>query len=194
MQQDISGKLKGYKEENVELSSNHTNKFENLLKSELHPKKKKTTSFKWLSVVASVVLLVSLAIKFYPSENLEENLIEKKDAEINPAQDEISLGSISPEFNTIETYYVNSIELVMNDLKFTDANEEILTGYLSKIKELSLEYKSLIKELNTKGVNDNTIDALIRNLQLRLQLLQRLKRQLKQLKNLNTQKNENTII
>ena len=64
----------------------------------------------------------------------------------------------------------------MSDLRVTDANEEILAGYLSKIKELAQEYKALTKELNTKGINDNTIDALIQNLQLRLQLLQRFKK------------------
>ena len=70
----------------------------------------------------------------------------------------------------------------------------MVDGYLLKIAELTKEYKSLTKELNTKGVNDATIDALIRNLQLRLQLLQRLKKQLKQLKNLNTKQNETQII
>jgi len=65
---------------------------------------------------------------------------------------------------------------------------------LLKIAELTKEYKLLTKELNIKGVNDDTIDALIRNLQLRLQLLQRLKKQLKQIKELNTTQNESQII
>ncbi len=76
----------------------------------------------------------------------------------------------------------------------TEENKEIVDGYLLKIAELTKEYKSLTKELNTNGVNDATIDALISNLQLRLQLLKRLKKQLKQLKNLNTKQNETQII
>jgi hypothetical protein len=182
MQQDIRDALKNFKEEDIVLTKNHSKKFEDLLMQQMHPKKSKKKNYTWLSIAASVVLLLSVAIQFYPETKVEN------------AVKEISLGSISPEFNSIETYYTNSINLVMRDLKVTDANEEILFGYLSKIKELSIEYKSLTNELNTKGVNDNTIDALIRNLQLRLQLLQRLKKQLKQLKNLNTHKNENTII
>jgi hypothetical protein len=182
MQQDIREALKDYKEDNVALTNNHSNKFEDLLMQEMHPKESKRNNYKWLSIAASVILLITIGIKFYPETKID-----------HPVK-EISLGSISPEFNTIETYYTNSINLVMDDLQVTNENEEILEGYLSKIRELSLEYKSLTKELNTNGVNDNTIDALIRNLQLRLQLLQRLKKQLKQLKDLNTHKNENTII
>ncbi|TMM32130.1 hypothetical protein FDT66_01300 [Polaribacter aestuariivivens] len=185
MQKDIREELKDYKEPNVELSANHQNKFEKLLMAELHQQQPKKKSFKWLSIAASIVLLISLGIKFYPKEN--PKLVEK------PAKD-ISLGSISPEFETIEKYYKNSINLEISQLELTEDNKEIIDGYLSKIRELTKEYKSLTKELSTKGVNDSTIEALISNLQLRLQLLQRLKKQLKELKNLNKTQNETQII
>ena len=187
MQQDIREKLKKYKEENIELSSNHSNKFEGLLMQEMHQQKSKKKTFKWLSIAASIVLLVSLGVKFYPSENIEPNKIE------NPVK-EITLGNISPEFNTIETYYKNSINLEISQLDLSEENKEIVDSYLLKIAKLTKEYKSLTKELNTNGVNDATIDALIRNLQLRLQLLQRLKKQLNELKNLNTKQNETQTI
>lgn len=191
MQQDIREKLKDYKEKNVELSSNHIDKFEALLKQEMHQQKPKNKTFKWLSIAASIVLLISLGIKFYPSENIEPQL---KDAETSSVQKQITLGNISPEFNTIETYYTNSINLEISQLDLSEENKEIVDSYLLKIAELTKEYKSLTKELNTNGVNDATIDALIRNLQLRLQLLQRLKKQLNELKNLNTKQNETQII
>lgn len=186
MQQDIKKLLKNYKEDNVALSENHASKFENLLQKQMHQQKPKKKNFKWLSVAASIVLLVTLAVKFYPTNEIVE-----------PKQNlpkEISLGSVSPEFQTIETYYINSINLEISQLDLSDENKEIVDGYLLKIAELTKEYKLLTKELNTKGVNDATIDALIRNLQLRLQLLKRLKKQLKQLKNLNTKQNETQII
>ncbi|QTE22972.1 hypothetical protein [Polaribacter cellanae] len=189
MQQDIKEKLKGYKEPSVELSANHANKFEKLLMAEMHEQKSKKKNFKWLSIAASIVLLISLGIKFYPSKN-----IETVDTETGSAQKEISLGSISPEFETIEKYYKNSINLELSQLELTDDNKEIIDGYLTKIEELTKEYKSLTEELSTKGVNDSTIEALISNLQLRLQLLQRLKKQLKELKTLNKTQNETQII
>lgn len=185
MQQDIRDSVKDFKENKIELSANHFNKFEALLEKELHQNKPKKKNFKWLSIAASVVLLISLGVKFYPTENIEIPVKEVK---------EISLGSVSPEFETIEKYYKNSISLEISQLEMTDENKEIIDNYLIKITELTKEYKSLTLELNENGVNDATIDALIRNLQLRLQLLKRLKKQLKQLKNLNKTQNETQII
>ncbi|WP_397446968.1 hypothetical protein [Polaribacter sp. R77954] len=191
MQQDIRKKLKEYKDDQVELSANHTHKFEALLQQEMHQQKPKKKTFKWLSIAASVVLLISLAVKFYPTENIAPNLT---DAEIESTQKHITLGNISPEFQAIETYYKNSIKLAISKLDLSEDRKEIVDEYLLKIAELTKEYKNLTQELNTNGVNDATIEALIRNLQLRLQLLQRLKKQLNELKNLNTKQNETQII
>jgi hypothetical protein len=191
MQQDIRDTFKNYEEENVELSKNHSTKFEALLQQELHQNKPKKNYIKWLSVAASIMLLVSIGIQFYPNK-IAEPIITKNDNDSTTKQ--ITLGNISPEFNTIETYYTNSINLEISQLDLSDENKELVDSYLLKIAELTKEYKNLTQELNTKGVNDATIDALIRNLQLRLQLLQRLKKQLNEFKNLNTKQNELQII
>tara|TARA_B110000503_G_scaffold138265_1_gene224134 strand:+ start:1300 stop:1881 length:582 start_codon:yes stop_codon:yes gene_type:complete len=193
MQKDIREELKKYTDVNVELTANHARKFEDLLQSEMQQQKPKKKNYKWMSIAASVVLLVSLAINFYPTKTSEDDL-NNKGIETSSGIKQISLGSISPEFNTIETYYKNSINLEISQLDLSEENKDIVDGYLLKIAKLTKEYKSLTKELNTNGVNDATIDALIRNLQLRLQLLQRLKKQLKQLKNLNTKQNDTQII
>ena len=41
MQQDIRESLKNYKEKNIKLSANHSNKFEALLQQEVHQQKSK---------------------------------------------------------------------------------------------------------------------------------------------------------
>jgi hypothetical protein len=186
MQKDIKNSLRDFEEQNIEMSKNHVSKFEGLLMAELHLKKSKKKTFKWLSIAASVMLLVSLGIKFYPTDSIEKP--------IETSLEKISLGSISPEFQTIETYYTNSIKIEISKLELNDDNKEVIESYFEKIAELTKEYKLLTLELNTKGVSDSTIDALIRNLQLRLQLLKRLKKQLEQLKNLNTIHNEIQVI
>jgi hypothetical protein len=192
MQQDIRDRFKEYKDERIELSSNHTRKFEALLQSEI-PQHKPKAYLKWISVAASVVLLVSLSIKLYSRKTMEGDLLNTG-TDISLVVNKISLGSISPEFQTIETYYKNSIKLEISQLEMTEENTEIVDVYLFKIAELTKEYKSLTKELNIKVVNDATIDALINNLQLRLQLLKRLKKQLKKFKKLNTTQNETQVI
>lgn len=187
MPKDIRKIVENYPEESGSLSSNHEAKFQKKLMKELHVSKQKR-NYTWLSVAASVVILISVAIQFYPSDLNNKKLI--KDSE----KQEVSLGSLSPELQSIESYYVNSINLEISNLEVTDDNKEVLDSYLAKIGELTSEYKSLTQELNTKGVSDEIINALINNLQLRLQLLQRLKKQLNDLKNLNTKQNETQII
>lgn len=180
MSKNIREIMKNYKNEDVSLSANHRNNFQDRLLKEVHhqPKKK---NYRWLQVAASVVLIVSLAVGYFG--------IERTPEEIKPTK-VISLGSLSPELKSIEKYYENTINYEISNLSVNDSNKEILDGYLAKIGELSTEYKSLTLELNTKGVNDEIINALINNLQLRLQLLQRLKKQLNDLKQLNSKQNE----
>ena len=193
MPKDIKKTLKNYTDENINLSENHTKKFEAKLMQNLHQSKPKNQIFAWLSIAASLVLLVSLAIQFYPTKNIEDIKYPIENNESNQPE-KVSLGSISPELNTIETYYTNSINYELSQLDLNENNKEILDQYLAKIGELTKEYKKLTQELSKKGINDATVDALISNLQLRLQLLKRLKKQLNDLKNLNTKQDENQII
>ena len=181
MSKDIREIMKKYKNEDVSLSANHRNKFQERLLQEVHQKPKKR-NLRWLQIAASIVLILSVSIGYFNTETLEEIPVT--------SAKEISLGSLSPELKSIENYYVNSINYEISNLDVNEKNKEILDGYLAKIGELTTEYKSLTTELNTKGVNDEMINALINNLQLRLQLLQRLKKQLNELKNLNSKQNE----
>ena len=186
MPKDLRKMMENHSEEQVNLSSNHQLKFEDKLQKELHAEQPKRTSYRWLSIAASVVILIGFGLQFILTN--PDNPSKKEENE-----QRIGLGNISPELNTIETYYTNCINLELSELEITDQNQEILHNYLAKIKELANEYKSLTDELNTKGVNDETIDALISNLQLRLQLLKRLKKQLNKLK-LNTKENEHQTV
>jgi hypothetical protein len=188
MPKDIRKILENYPEESVNLSANHSNKFESKLMKELHQEKPKRRTVYWLSIAASIALLVSVGLQFINiggGNDSDDEIVTK------PVENKISLGTISPELNTIEAYYVNSINLELSQLEITDENKELIDSYLQKIGELTEEYKSLTQELNTKGVNDQTIDALINNLQLRLQLMKRLKKQLNTLKEVNSNRNEN---
>lgn len=178
MSKDIREIIKDYSQDQSLLSKNHRDKFQARLKKEMHSNQLRR-SYSWFQIAASIIVLLSVGVGYYTSQ--KETIIPAKN---------ISLGTISPELKTLETYYANSINYEISTLSLNKGNKEILDGYLAKIGELTKEYKSLTTELNTKGVNNNTINALIDNLQLRLQLLQRLKKQLKELKNLKTDQNE----
>ncbi|NVK51596.1 MAG: hypothetical protein HWD85_01585 [Flavobacteriaceae bacterium] len=182
MSKDIREIMKNYKEQEISLSANHRKNFQDRLLKEVHAQPQKR-NYKWLQVAASIVLIVSLAVGYFTIDS-------GNGKPINTSTKNISLGSLSPELKSIESYYVNSINYEISKLNVTENNKEILDGYLAKISELTSEYKSLTQELNTKGVNDEIINALINNLQLRLQLLQRLKKQLNELKKLNSKQDE----
>ncbi|CAM1365876.1 conserved protein of unknown function [Tenacibaculum soleae] len=179
MSKDIREILSNKAENKVEISTNHRQRFQEKLMKELHEKPVVKKSYQWLYIAASIVLLVSLGVRFYPTNTIETPIKEIPEEYKN----NISLGNVSPELKTLESYYINTINYELSQLELTDDTKEFIDGYFAKIGELTNEYKSLTEELNTKGINDNTINALIGNLQLRLQLLKRMQKQLHELKN-----------
>ncbi|GGH03259.1 hypothetical protein GCM10011416_22730 [Polaribacter pacificus] len=183
MSKDIREIMEDQPSKDISLSENHRNKFQERLLKEVHQQPKKR-SFLWLQVAASIVVLMSLALGYFGMDTKPSELPSEKPTK------EVSLGSLSPELKSIESYYINTINYEISNLSVDENNKEILDGYFAKIAELSSEYKSLTTELSTKGVNDEIINALINNLQLRVQLLQRLKKQLNDLKNLNLKQDE----
>lgn len=185
MDKDIRDILKNNTNNNVEISSKHRERFQQKLLSELHEKPSEVKKYKWLYVAASIVLLVGVGIKFSQT-NIEGEELPKitNSVELNN-NSQISLGSISPELKTIESYYINTINYELSQLELTKENKELFDGYLTQLGLLTKEYKSLTQELNKKGINDDTINALIGNLQMRLQLLKRMQKQLHEFKNPN---------
>lgn len=184
MHKDIREIMKEEHSETTEVSLGHRARFQQKLMEELHstPIKRKRTSNLWWYAAASI-LVVALAITGYyrsltTSLPLDPSPVQSSASEEYP----ISLGSISPELKTIESYYTNTINYELSKLELTQSNKELFDGYLSQLSDLTKEYKLLTKELNTKGVNNDIINALIGNLQLRVQLLKRMQKQLEEFK------------
>ncbi|MCB0433007.1 MAG: hypothetical protein KDD18_08385, partial [Mangrovimonas sp.] len=91
----------------------------------------------------------------------------------------------------VEDYYLATINLELSKVKYTPENKELLDGYLQRLDELTKEYKRLTQELNTSGPNELTINALIDNLKFRLNLLYKLRNQIKELQSAETNDLEN---
>lgn len=180
MSKDLRELLKNKVEENSNLSNHHRINFEARLKNELHQEQKNGFSF-W-KIAASITILIGLtaSIYFFNSTSVEPEMATKFE----------SLGSVSPELKKVENFYLASIQSEILELEQTPENKELLDGYLEKISELDIDYKELTNDLNTEGINEKTINALIDNLQLRLKLLYQLKEQLNDLKTVNELKNE----
>lgn len=169
------------------MKEGHDDRFSKRMEEEL-PKEKKS-SFSFLKIAAAAAILFSAGFLAYQKYN-KVPAIESEVVEKNPnseTQKGISLGDLSPDLKKIESYYVANINLALSKLEISDGNEALINSYMEQLDALNTEYKNLNNELNEIGPNDQTISALIQNLQLRLQLLQKLKKKLNELK---TSKNE----
>lgn len=179
------------KKESYQMKKGHEDRFFEKLENEM-PKKASTNTYFWLKIAASVVVLVGLTSYFYI--NTADDSTQKTTIVINDnekSKDGISLGDLSPDLKKVENYYVANISIALAGLEVSDENKDIVDSYMEQLAELNKEYEKLNQELNEVGPNDQTIEALIQNLQLRLQLLKKLKEKLNQLK---LSKNEQTAI
>ena len=172
------------KVERYAMKSGHAGRFQDRLEREF-PKQNGKRSYFRLSVAASLVLALGLGI-YWVSQTRKSNPDSNTtivDVETRTANSVgISLGDLSPDLKKIEDYYVANINLQLSALEFDTSTKTLVDGYMERLAELDQEYERLNTELNTLGPNDDIIAALIKNLQLRLQLLQRLKTKLNQLK------------
>ena len=153
----------------------HEAKFSKMLDEAL-PVKSKKSAFTFLNIAASVVLLIGFSFGAY-------QFLGSEDVEI-PTQETVarkSLGDISPQFKKVEDYYLANINLELSKMKVTPESKELFDGYLVRLEELNKEYHRLEEELTQFGPNEQTVNALIDNLKLRLNLLYRLKEKLSEL-------------
>ena len=176
-----------------QLSKGHEAKFLEKLNQELPQKKQSRWSF--LNIAAGVLLLVGLGFGSYTLFNKEVTpaevvVADTPEPETSPEEKTMTLGDISPDLKKVEDYYVANINLELSKLKLTPDNKELFDGYVLKLEELNVEYKSLSKELSDNGPDEHTVNALIQNLKFRLNLMHRLKEQLKQLSTLSASQGE----
>lgn len=185
MAQDIR---KLFKEEskvsNQKMPSGHEARFLEKLDNAL-PKQKSKPMFTFLNIAASVVILIGLSFGAY--KFMSSTPEEIKGNEVVDTQVESPLGKLSPQLKKVEDYYLANINMELAKMEVTPDNKELFDGYLERLEELNTEYSVLADELTTSGPTERTVNALIDNLKLRLNLLYRLKEKLNEL---NTQNNE----
>src|SRR6056297_717527 len=186
-------------EKRFKMKEGHEERFFSKLDRELpkNPPKKKVFSL-WMQIAASVVVAVGLSFYYFnsnegPVDSDEKVTVVDRDNP-NIGVQGISLGDLSPDLKKIETYYTTNINLQLSELADDPGNKELVDSYMDRLAELNKEYQRLNEELNELGPNDQTISALINNLQLRLQLLQKLKTKLNQLKSSKNEQESSNIV
>tara|TARA_R100000935_G_C2772310_1_gene138163 strand:+ start:209 stop:811 length:603 start_codon:yes stop_codon:yes gene_type:complete len=200
MAQDIRKMFKdddtGTKEK---LSKGHQNRFEAKLDAAL-PTKKNSTKFNFLKIAAIFIIAIGIGAFFLnknqtittetpmvvaPKVKTDKNEIPEK---------EFQLSEISPDFKKIENYYLAGINMELSKLEVNPTNKALIDSFMGKMSELNNEYKRLNTEFNETGPNEQTIEAMVENLQFRLDLLYKLKNKLKEVKQTKNTRNENNKV
>ena len=168
------------------MEDGHEARFLERLEENLPEKMEGRSTFFFVRIAAAVIVLMATTI-FFVFQNSSEvgmpsTLPEVTTANVNPSDSAISLGDLSPDLQKIEAYYVSNINFELSQLDVSEAYKDMVDGFMQQLADLDKEYRLLNDELNDLGPNDETIAALIQNLQLRLQLLQKLKGKINQLK------------
>ena len=181
------------KEERFVMNEGHEKRFMELLGKELPEQKK--PSFFILKIAATILVLVGIGTVFFMSG--EDSSIKTTIVDKNPGVETrtgISLGDLSPDLKKVENYYVANINIELSKLNISGDNKELVDSYMERLTELNVEYIKLNEELNQVGPNDQTISALIKNLQLRLQLLQKLKEKLNEVQSSKNEQYETNAV
>ena len=167
----------------AKMPKGHEARFLNKLEEALPIEKKTSSSFGFMRIAASVVILIGLsfgAYKYFENPTADsQQVVTTEDSEKDTKMK--SLGDISPDLKKVEDYYLANINLELSKVKLTPENKELFDGYVAKLEELNKEYDRLSLELTQNGPNELTVSALIDNLKFRLNLLYRLKEQLQDL-------------
>ncbi len=180
------------------LNKGHQKRFEARLEEAFPQQKKKTSYYQFLKIAA--VLVVALGVGFYflnnkPTPLQSENQIAdtpvKEEAQKAAPEQEYRLSDDSPEFKKIEDYYMASVNIQLAKLDITPENKELIDAFMSKLETLDSEYNRLNNEIQQSGINEETVEAMIANLQLRLDLLKKLKNKLNELKQSKNERYEN---
>jgi len=182
MEQDLRKLFETERDKKFRLKEGHEARFMERLDRELPPEQ--NNSRIWIySIAATVLVLVSVgAFLFISQQNPIPSDNPVVDTQRQTMEGTISLGDLSPDLEKVENYYLANINLELSKLEVSSDNKELVDSYMEQLAELNREYDQLNKELNTFGPNDQTISALIKNLQLRLELLKKLKEKLNQIK------------
>ena len=156
-----------FSENNFDFQEPHSGHLERFERKLNNAKEVKRTSWKWLSVAASVVLIIG----FWMGSTHQKQQIE--------------LADVSPKMEEVQNYFVNAINVELKSIenKRSLDTETVIEETLDQLEELEEEYNLFLTELNVAGNQTKIINAMIKNYQQRLLILENVLQQIEQIKN-----------
>lgn len=179
----------------------HQKRFEARLE-ETFPQEKKERSdrnFFFLKIAAVLVVIFGVGF-FFVNQNNEFNGPQVTETPVEtqieneeeiPVTKEYQLSDVSPEFKKIENFYLASLNIELAKLEVNDSNKALVDSFMKQLEGLDQEYKKLNSEISETGLTESSVEALISNLQLRLELLYKLKNKIRDINQTKIKGNEN---
>jgi hypothetical protein len=155
-------------------NSGHQNRFLNKLEQQntIHTKAQKTTFWKpFLAVAASLVICFSILTVMQQQET------DLKD-----------LASVSPELSRTQDFFTLAIqnELATLETERSPETEELINDALKQLSVLETDYEKLKKDLTTSGDDKRVVYAMISNFQNRINVLNNVLENIKEVKQFKT--------
>ena len=184
------------------LEKGHQRRFEDRLENAFPKQEKKSeqkekrSNFFLFKIAAVLVVAAGVGFIFFGPETFptEEQVVEteipvgeKEEAAEVPVTKEYQLSDVSPEFKKIENYYLASLNFELAKLEVNEENKALIDSFMVQLAGLDNEYKRLNAEISKNGLDQSSVEAMIANLQLRLDLLFKLKNKIK---DINQSKND----
>lgn len=180
----------------------HQNRFEaKLEKAFPQEKEEKSThrNFFFLKIAAVLVIALGVGFIFYnQTDEFTGSQVTDAPVEVTPEDNseevpvtkQYQLSDESPEFKKIENFYLASLNIELAKLEVNDSNKALVDSFMKQLAGLDEEYKKLNAEISETGLSESSVEALISNLQLRLELLYKLKNKIKDINQSKNLQNE----
>lgn len=170
-----------FKNEEVDLAEpneGHKLRFMKKLQEQNQQKVKRLVFWKPLAIAASFLVIIALGFPF-----------------LNEQTPKGDLASVSPEFAQTQYFFTSTIQKELENLNREKSPQTIVMveDALKQMEVLEKDYEKLKKDLVKSGNDERVIHAMIINFQSRIELLQNVLEQIKELKNLKQKTHETTI-
>ncbi|WP_299334319.1 hypothetical protein [uncultured Psychroserpens sp.] len=168
MKQDIRDFFKDEDASGKRLPDSHRQEFYEKLKASRPRRESKLSTNYMFKVAAIVILFVALAFTiFKTTENVTNQVVEEA-----PIETQIEL---------IEQQYLANIDKEWQSFISIANDDKLVKRYRAKLDDLDKDYKDISKQFKADNNNIMVIEALVENLQTRLQLLKDIQEHIKSL-------------
>ncbi len=112
---------------------------------------------------------------------------------VSPDANRMTLGEVSPEYQQVEHYYVQQVNMMENELTTLDiiSNEDQNKMLMDELAEMDDMYVELQKDLNTNPNDERVINAMIAHYQRKIEVMNYILSQLKEVTSENQINSEN---